>query len=166
MSRSGSTVTDEQVKDAERVLYRHYRDWVAQVVTGLAQAIFDEEIDDAESLREHMEQDTDSFLIYTHDQRMVLFVSESTEAGFERAEDLRGGDEGHPDPALVALLTFQHDVEGRMEHVGMDLNNFDRDEWIKGGFGEDEEIAVMWDQHLTRGGPGLSDDDAPRRRRR
>jgi len=149
-----SRVTENQVKEAESVLYRHYRDWVDSEVEALTDAIFREEVEDYEGLVERMEQNTDDALIYTKDQHLVIFTSESTSEGQQEMEDLGGG--GDNLIGVLALLTFRVDVRDAMERVGL-TNDFDRVDWIKSVIGGEQgpELAVAWDKYLEGGGTPL-----------
>ncbi len=145
-------VTEEEVKEAKNVLWRQYRQWVDDEVLGLADEIFAGEINDGDELRERMESNTDGGLIYTHDQHMVIFVSESVSDGESRLEDMGGGGDNHL--GVLALLTYQVDVEEAMSRVGMDMGDFDPIVWIKevAKGQHDDELAVAWDKYLSRGG--------------
>ena len=67
-------------------------------------------------------------------------------------EELGGG--GDNLVGTWAVLTYRVDVRDAMERAGMDLNSFDRIEWIreviKGKHGD--ELSVLWDAFLQRGG--------------
>lgn len=132
---------DAKRKLAEGILDREYYRWVEGEVETLVDAIRDEEVTDYESLRETMEQNTDASLIYTHDQRMVIYCSNSVDDGAQEMEDMGGG--GDNAAAVLALLTYQVDVREALDRIGLG-GDFDREEWLEaareGEYGE--EIAA------------------------
>ncbi len=138
-------VTEDQRQEAERVLFRYYMQWVRQMATGLAERIFRDEIEDAETLEDRMREDADSALIYTHDQRMVIATSESVNDGEAEMTDMGGG--GENQTAVLAVLTFQCDIRDALQRMGLD-HDFDRGVWIRevvaGEHGT--ELAILWDK--------------------
>lgn len=144
-------ISEDERKEAERVLYRYYREWVDQIVSGLAYKIFAGDIEDGDGLREQMEQNTDDALIYTPDHHMVIASSESISDAEERLEDM-GGAEPSRVIAVIAVLAFQVDVGDAMTRAGMDPNDFNPGVWVraaaKGEHGS--EFAVRWDQFATQ----------------
>ncbi len=103
-------VTDEQAEEAKRVLYRHYREWVADTANNIVKDFITGETEDIGST-ERLDSDVESAMIYTKDQWDTVYSSEiSTEA----AEDLR---ENGVDPSsenylmIWAITTFRMDVQ-------------------------------------------------------
>lgn len=130
-----STDEDAKRKLADAILYRVYRGWIHATSDDLVRCVIDGECEDYESLRERLEQDCDSALIYTHDQNMVIYAADgsSTQAGAAEAEEMGGSREGGgPDSGLPiwALLTYQHDVWDRLDSMGLN-GDFDRGAWLE-----------------------------------
>lgn len=133
-------------KLASDMLDSVYRGWVDGEVESLIDAIASDEGNDAEGLYERMRENTDSSLIYTRDQHMVIFCSNSVAEGASEMQDMGGG--GDNATAVLALLTYQIDVRGAMEQVGLvgGRRDWDREEWLdaarSGEYGEEIQKQV------------------------
>jgi hypothetical protein len=101
-------ITDAEAEEAKRVLYRHYREWVADTANNLVEDYIRGEIEDEAGLEERLDSDTDSAMTYTKDQWDVLYSSEATSQAEEELQDMGGGVENHI--AGLAYYTFRIDV--------------------------------------------------------
>lgn len=124
-------------KFAHALLYDlYYRGWVKDEADNVVRAIRDGEVLDEEGLRQCLDEQTDSRLIYTADQQLVLFVSESVDEGASEMEDMGGG--GDNPTAVLAVLTYRIDVSDALRRRGIDYD-FDRDAWLEANpEGQDE----------------------------
>jgi len=110
-------ITDAEAEEAKRILYRHYREWVADTVNNLVEDYIRGEIEDEEGLEERLNSDADSALTYTKDQYEVIYNSENTNDGLDMARDSgmfdreqRGGSRESNPVSIWAYYTLDIDV--------------------------------------------------------
>ena len=132
-------ITDEQARDADRVLRAQYFQSVRDMAEELAEMCRSGEIADTEALDEriHEECDWSEWVIYTARALQVLRYSENASAGPEEL----GGDRFNWSDGMhwseLAYWALRADLQEQLDAEGIDLN--DPDEWREEEEEEEED---------------------------
>lgn len=141
-SHHRAPVSDDDLKRATDVVERYYFEWTAGAAQNLAERVLNGEIDDSESLQERLHEDCDSAMTYYKDQSLVLFASNSVDAGADEMQDMGGG--GDNPQTVLAFLTFQIDVRERLDSLGLGGDFTPADYAIEVMNGEHDEDLLVW----------------------
>lgn len=124
--RNDGRITEEQHDEAMRVLRAEYYQAVRGIVEDARQAIKDGEITDRDSLEQWMHQTIDGsyWVIYTHANMQVLFVSDNHDAHSDTYGEVPV-DGGNVNWAALAFAALEQDVQEQMQAEGVHVGDDD-----------------------------------------